>query len=96
MVEANQFTWTHRELVTQMIKMADIHDGRWFLLINFGMAPGNFGPTPDQVSPGIAAIVVSVGIQRVLPDSPLPDSLTVDAAKVNPAARAEKPRKKKS
>lgn len=97
MAEANQFLWTHRELVALMVKDAGIHEGKWQLVITYGMSPMNFGPAPDQASPGMIVAVTNVGIQRMLSDQPLPPpSLFVDAAEVNPPSNktpASKPSK---
>lgn len=85
MPEANQFTWTHKELVTLLVKAADIHEGRWWLMMNFGMGAGNFGPSEEQVGPGAFVAVTAVGIQRETSEAKAPSGLVVDAAEVNPA-----------
>jgi hypothetical protein len=87
MPEVNQFTWTHKELATCLIKAAGIHEGRWFLMMNFAMVAGNFGPSEDQLNPGTILAVTGIGIQRELPEQKGPASMTVDAAEVNPASR---------
>jgi hypothetical protein len=88
MAEANQFTWTHKELVTLLVKAAGIHEGRWWLMLNFGMGPGNFGPSDDQVAPGMVIAIGNIGIQRELPGQKAPSALVVDAAEVNPPKAA--------
>jgi hypothetical protein len=98
MPEPNQYTLTHKELVELVIKASHIHEGRWWLLLNFGMGPGNFGPTENQVNPGMVVVVNSIGIQREIPGTPTPSPLVVDAAEVNPeekAASPEAPRSRK-
>ena len=82
MPEANQFTFTNKELLELLIKKAGVHEGRWILMTNFGITPGNFGPSPDQFSPGVAVVINQMGIQRAQPETPEPMSL--DAAVVNP------------
>jgi hypothetical protein len=52
------------------------------LSVNFGFAAGNFGPTPDQASPGAMATVLAIGIMRAAADTP--DALQVNASIVNP------------
>lgn len=91
MAEVNQFTWKHKEIVTMMVKEAGIHEGRWWLMVNFGMGPGNFGPAEDQVAPGMAVVLASIGIQREIPGQKAPSALVVDAAQVNPAPKTDKP-----
>jgi hypothetical protein len=84
MPEINQYTVNAKELVTLILKEADIHEGRWWLLVNFGLSPGNFGPNPAELVPGIVVAVQHFGIQREMPGQPPPDSLVVDAAIANP------------
>jgi hypothetical protein len=72
-----------------MVKEAGIHEGRWFLLLTFGLGAGNFARTPDdRVNPGVVAAVTSIGSQREDPNAKMPPSMVVDAAEVNPAPRA--------
>jgi hypothetical protein len=91
MAEASQFTFTHKELVEALIKKAGLHEGKWMLLVNFGFAALNSGPSPDQLMPTAVAAVQNVGIQRA-PEDASP-SLVVDAAEVNPGEE-HKPKKK--
>lgn len=84
MPEANQIIWTHKELITLMVKAANIHEGRWMLVINYGMSPGNFGPSDAEISPGMIVAVTGLGIQRELSGQTAPSTLVVDAAEINP------------
>jgi hypothetical protein len=92
MAEASQFTFTHKELVEALIKKADLHEGRWMLLVNFGFAAINGGPSPDQISPTAMSVIQSIGIQKAPDDAP--PSLLADAAIVNPAERSGLKKKK--
>jgi hypothetical protein len=92
MPEASQYTFTHKELVEMMVKKANIHEGRWMLLVNFGFAAINGGPSADQMMPTGMVGLQSVGIQKATPESPA--SLVVDAAEVNPLPSEEPKRKK--
>jgi hypothetical protein len=83
MPEANQIVFDHKELIELLVKKAGVHEGRWMLLVMFGFGPGNFGPTSDQMTPGVVVAVQKVGIQRATPEIPL--EMTVDAALINPA-----------
>lgn len=96
MPEPNQFMWTHKELVTLLVKEAGIHEGRWWLNLNMGMAAGNFGPAEDQISPGVVVAISGIGIQKEAPGQTAPSALVVDAAEVNPAkpTKQAKPRQK--
>jgi hypothetical protein len=85
MPEANQYLFPHKELLELLIKKADVHEGKWILMANLGFSPGNFGPTPDQMSPGAAMVVMQMGFQRAPPDTP--PEMVMDAAVVNPASK---------
>jgi hypothetical protein len=82
MAEANNYTVTHKELVELIIKHAGIHDGKWVLSATLGFAPGNFGPSPDQLSPGTVVAIQQIGIVRA--EAATPQEIQVDAAAVNP------------
>jgi hypothetical protein len=82
MPEANQYVVTNRELIELILKSLGIRDGKWSLMVNFGMLPGGFGPNPAQIMPGMAVLLQNVGIQREPPDSKAPPELIVDAAKL--------------
>jgi hypothetical protein len=88
MPEANQYLFPHKELLEMMIKKAGVHEGRWIVMANLGFSPGNFGPSPDQMSPGAAMAILQMGIQRAPPE--VPPEMIVDAAVVNPAPKKEK------
>jgi hypothetical protein len=83
MPEANQYLFTHKELLELLIKQAGLHEGKWMLTANFGFSAANFGPSPDQISPGAVVAILSMGIQRAAPDTP-PQGV-LDAAQINPA-----------
>ena len=85
MAEATQYIWKHQELVTLMVKEKGIHEGRWMLLVGYGMVPGNFGPNDAELSPGMVVAITGIGIQRETPGQAAPEALVVDAALVNPA-----------
>jgi hypothetical protein len=59
MPEVNQYLFNHKELLELMIKKADVHEGKWIVMANLGFSPGNFGPSPDQMSPGEANLFSS-------------------------------------
>ena len=87
MPEANQYTIKHRELVELIIKQCDVHEGKWMLVVGFGFAPGNFGPSNDQMSPGTVVAVNQIGITRG--EAGTPPELLVDAAEVNPLPKTK-------
>ena len=96
MPEISQYLLTNKELLELIIKQADIHEGRWTLMANFGVGAGNYGPSPDQIAPGALITINQIGIQRSSPNTPVATS--VDAAVANPspqAAKASRSRRKK-
>jgi hypothetical protein len=84
MPEVDQYTFKHQEVIEALIKKAGLHEGKWQLVMQFGLAGLNMGPSPGEVMPGAAVGVVSIGLQRAKPDSP--ESLVADAAVVNPSS----------
>jgi hypothetical protein len=94
MPEANQYSFSHKELVELMIKKIGIHEGRWMLAVTFAFGVTNGGPTAEQIVPTGVVGIQSIGIQKAQPESP--DVLTVDAAVVNPASTETKQPSKRS
>jgi hypothetical protein len=92
MPEANQYVFTHKELVEMMIKKTGLHEGKWILQATFTFAAINGGPSPDQLIPTAIVGLQSVGLQKALPGAP--PSLTVDAAEANPPEGAKSKREK--
>jgi hypothetical protein len=88
MPEANQYTFTHKELTEMLVRQAGLHEGRWMLMLTLGFGPGNFGPSESEVVPGAIVTITNVGIQKAPAESP--SSLTVDAAVVNPQAKEKR------
>jgi hypothetical protein len=75
--------FTHKELVEMAIRKADVHDGKWMLIVNFEFAAINTGPSQDHILPTAIAAVQSIGIKRAVENAS--PSMVVDAAKVNPS-----------
>jgi hypothetical protein len=86
MPEVNQYVFSHKELLEMLVKQAGVHEGKWAILANFGFTAANFGPTPEQMSPGVVVTVLQVGIQKAGPDTP--EAITIDAAAINPPMKA--------
>lgn len=89
MPEANQYLFSHKELLELLVKKAGVHEGKWMIMANFGFSPGNFGPSPDQMAPGTVVVLLQVGIQRATPETP--DPMTIDAATSNPIDNPVRP-----
>ena len=88
MPEVDKYSFTYKEIVELLVKQAGLHDGRWQLVASFSISGTNAGPSEDQVVPAAVVGVTSMALQKAAPESP--SSLTVDAAKVNPASKRRK------
>ena len=89
-----------REIVELIIKAKGIHEGKWVLAAEFGIATGRFGPSPDHLVPGVAVGLSKLGVQQVTDAESAPAPIIVDASavnsrQVNKSKRAAKASKKK-
>jgi len=94
MAEAEKYVFSYREIVTQLVKAQNIHEGIWALYLEFGIQGANIGmqivnegvpPTqpegpPTEVVPSAIIPVQKIGIAR----TPHLSNIAVDAAVVNP------------
>jgi hypothetical protein len=80
MPAANPRVFNHKQLLEALVKEAGIHSGKWTLRASFGCIPGNFGPSADKISPGLAIALMDVGLIPAAADHP--ESMVIDAAKV--------------
>ena len=92
MPEIDQYLLDNKELLELIIKHSGFREGKWMLMANYGIAPGNYGPTEGEVGPGIAFAFTKVGIHRAGKDTP--EKMTLDASVINPPPKARKSRKK--
>ena len=84
MPEIEQYAFKYSEVIAALIKQAGLHDGKWQLVMNFGLSAANIGPSPSEVVPGAAVGILGIGLSRAKPDSP--EGLVGDAAVINPAS----------
>ena len=84
MPEVTQYTFNYPEVLEALIKKAGLHEGKWQIVMTFGLAGVNIGQSPAEMVPGAAVAVASVGLVKAMPESP--PSLVMDAALVNPAS----------
>ena len=80
MAESALFVFSFQELATMMIKQQGIHDDLWGVFIRFGISAANVADANGQLLPTALVPVREIGLQRFEEAN----SLTVDAAKVNP------------
>jgi len=78
--ETTRFTFSHKEIVEMLIKKQGFHEGLWMMYVEFGLGALNAGPSDDQLLPAAIIPVMKIGLQKGEKEN----SLTVDAAKVNP------------
>jgi hypothetical protein len=84
MAHASQILFNIKELAEVLVKQQGIHNGHWGVLLKIGVAGANMpGPTGELLPCAIVPIS-EIGIQQYEE----PSSMTVDAAKVNPAKEA--------
>lgn len=92
MTKATQFLYPHRDLVTMMLREAEIHEGYWQLIANFRLGVGNVGASPQDAMPTGMVSFAGAGIQKFdrQEGQELPP-LTYDAAELNPRKQKTKP-----
>ena len=93
MPEINQYTLSNTELLELIVKHSGFHEGKWMLMATFGISPGNYGPSLEEVGPGVAFAVSKIGIHRAGPDTP--EKVTLDASVVNPPRKPSTSRRRK-
>jgi hypothetical protein len=87
MPETPIIVFNYREVAEALVKSQNLHEGHWGIYIEFGIGAANIAQAPNGgiMLPAAIVPVNKIGIQRF----PQPNSLTVDAAVVNP--EIEKP-----
>jgi hypothetical protein len=82
MAEAKNYTFTYKEIAEALVKAQGLHEGLWGAYLQFGIGAANIptGPSNETLIPAAIVPVLNIGIQRF----EQPNSLTVDAAEVNP------------
>ena len=93
MPEINQYQFKYREVLEALVKHAGLHEGKWQLVMTFGLGAVNMGATAQDVVPGAAVAVQAINLQRAVAESP--EALTIDASEVNPVPKAEPAAKKR-
>jgi len=86
MAEASLYTFNFKELAEILVKDQNIHEGLWSIYVKFGINAANVGTGPSDLLPTALVPVLEIGIQK----QDKTNSLTVDAAEVNPPSRKKK------
>src|SRR5262249_1282449 len=86
MAEASQIMFSYKEVVEALIKKQGLHEGIWGLSVKLGMQATNVGANESDLKPSAVVAILDIGLQK----SDKETNLTLDAAKVNPKARASR------
>lgn len=84
--------FTLTELTEILIKHQGLHEGLYNLSLEFQLAVGAVGPTPELLCPGAMIGVSRIGLSKTAAEKA--NNHTVDAAKVNPTSK-KSPKKSK-
>ncbi|MFZ1110549.1 MAG: hypothetical protein WAN43_19660 [Rhodomicrobium sp.] len=87
MPEISQYQFSTKELLEMLIRKSGVREGKWILMANFAVTPGNFGQSLDQVAPGAIFAISHIGIQKAPDDAP--EGVWLDAAMINPPKKAK-------
>ena len=82
MAEVSKYTFSYKEVVEALIKQQGLHEGLWMLGVEFGLAAINVNTAEgsDELTPAAIVPIKSLALQRGIEIN----SLTADAAVVNP------------
>ncbi|MBI3902539.1 MAG: hypothetical protein HY306_06295 [Nitrosomonadales bacterium] len=72
-----------KQITEFLVKLHNLHEGLFDLVLGFQVAVGSVGPGPSSVMPGAVIGVKHIGLVKVEKKS----ATTVNAAKVNPAPK---------
>lgn len=83
MAEAQQYTFTYKELVELMLRAQGITQGIWALYVRFGLGAANMGPNPESLQPAAIIPLLEIGLQK----SDELTNVSVDAAELTKKAK---------
>ena len=87
MTEVTQYSFSHKEAATALVKQAGLHDGTWQIALNFGFTAANInGPDANGKAALFPAAITPV-MGFVFQKTDELNDLSVDAAEVNPAPK---------
>lgn len=73
------------ELTEILVKSQDLHDGLYNLSVQFQIAVGAVGPSPDLIGPGAMFGVSRIGLSKT--EESKKNIHTVNAAEINPSLK---------
>jgi len=80
MPEPSNYVFSYAEVVTALLRAADIHEGIWGLSVRFGLSASNVGESETVLRPAAIVPLMEIGLQKFDKEN----NLAVDAKKVNP------------
>lgn len=84
MANPTQYSFGLDEIAKYLIKDAGLHEGKWTIGIEFGIAVGAMGQGPEKEGFPGALITANKLILTATGDVPTPANLVFDASKLNP------------
>ena len=78
MAEIKHFKYSMPELTEALIKHQGLTEGKWMLVVEFGINAFNVGRDQESLSPAAVIPIVNVGLIK----SEKENNLTVDAAEI--------------
>jgi hypothetical protein len=75
------------EIGSLLLRHYGVHEGFYEVTVEFQLAVGGIGPDPNNIYPSAIVGVSKIGLRRIPEGKPGPG--LVDAAEVNPPARAK-------
>jgi hypothetical protein len=92
MSKPTKHAFTHKDVVTAMIRDRGIHEGIWGLYVHFGLSAHNINAAEVgkevRLTPAATVALFEISLQPFEAES----TISVDAAKVNPKQRVQKKR----
>jgi hypothetical protein len=85
MAQPTQYSFDLREVALALIKQQGLHEGKWLVGFEFGMAAGFFGSSPSDIRPTAMLQIGKLQLVRA-EDAHASSALVVDAAVENPSA----------
>jgi len=82
MAETTEFLLSYKDLATSIVKFMDLHEGIWGLHFKFGIGGANASFSQNEITPTAFVPILGVGLRKFDQE----DSISVDAARVNPIA----------
>ena len=80
MPETTNLAFSYHEVITALIKAANIHEGIWGLSVRFGLSASNVGESETVLRPAAIVPLLEIGLSKFDKES----NIALDAAKVNP------------